>query len=184
MNSKLNFLTALKELSKEFPFCYTKTELLDEPQRIKLHSYSNDLGSLFFWKYRTVYLNLCLDFINSTISGDEFMVQFFELRLFHIRNFSKILEETTNTIDVQMNFPLDSRAFNFDNIYESIFEDCENFVSDELLEEIEQDEREINEIDETELKNRITKETINIIKLMIDESDKIDGFDWLTKILN
>ena len=68
----------------------------------------------------------------------------------------------------------------------SIFyrETMQNFVSDELLEEIEQEEREINEIDETELKNRITKETINIIKLMIDESDKIDGFDWLTKIIN
>ena len=74
MSAKLDFLKALKELKNEFPFFYT------ESQRIKLHSYSNYLVLLFLWKYRTLYLNLCLDFINSTISGDEFINQFFELR--------------------------------------------------------------------------------------------------------
>ena len=58
MDRKLNFLKALNELSKEFPFCYTKTELLDEPQRIKLESYSHHLGSLFFWKYRIRYSSI------------------------------------------------------------------------------------------------------------------------------
>ena len=184
MSEKLNFLKALKELANEFPFCYTKTELLDEPQRIKLHSYSHYLVPLFIWKYRTVYLNLCLDFINSNLSGDEFMDQFLELRQFHIDNFSKVLEETTSIIDVQINFPLDSRALDFKKIQESIFDSCENFVSDELLQELEEDHREINEIDETELKNLIRQQSINIVKIMINESDKIDRFDWLTKIIN
>ena len=69
-----------------------------------------------------------------------------------------------------MNFPLDSRAFNFNNIHESIFDDCENFLSDQLLQEIDEDEREIYEMDENELKNKIREKSINIIKIMIDES--------------
>jgi hypothetical protein len=101
-----------------------------------------------------------LDFINFSISGDEFTEQFI-----HIKEFDQVLKELEVNIQAQTNFPVDSRAFNFNRTISQIYEDSEAFVSDECLESLE-DDRDVGEIDENELRIRM-KEAILIIQKMI-----------------
>lgn len=61
-------------------------------------------------------MNLFFDFINFTISSDEFTEQFIKLRFSHIKEFDQLLKEFEINIQVQTNFPIDSRAFNFNPI--------------------------------------------------------------------
>jgi hypothetical protein len=110
-------------------------------------------------------LELFLGFINFSISGDEFTEQFIKLRFSHIKEFDKLLKELEINFQAATKFPVDSRAFNFSRIISQVYEDSEAFVSDECLESIE-DDRNLGEIDENELRTRI-KEAILIIQKMI-----------------
>ena len=62
-------------------------------------------------------------------------------------------------------FPVDSRAFNFSRIISQVYEDSEAFVSDECLESIE-DDRDLGEIDENELRTRIKEAILRIQKMI------------------
>lgn len=141
------------------------TEQSSDAQITKLKKYVDYLWDLFLWKYKDLYLNLFLDFINFSISSDEFTEQFIKLRFSHIKEFDQLLKEFEINIQVQTNFPIDCRAFNFNRIISQVYEDSEAFVSDECLENLE-DDRDVDEIDDNELRTRI-KKTILIIQKMI-----------------
>jgi len=162
MNQNLRqkeFLVYLKRLTEQ------STLSCKDAQFIKLKKYVDYLWDFFLWKYNDLYLNLFLDFIDFSISGDEFIEQFIKLRFSHIKEFDQLLKELEINIQAQTNFPVDSRAFNFNRIISQVYEDSEAFVSDECLESLE-DDRDVGEIDENELRTRI-KEAILIIQKMI-----------------
>ena len=162
MNQNLRqkkFLVYLKKLTEQSILSYKDAPL------IKLKKYVDYLWDFFLWKYKNLYLNLFFDFIDFSISGDEFIEQFIKLRFSHIKEFDQLLKELEINIQAQTEFPVDSRAFNFNRIISQVYEDSEAFVSDECLESLE-DDRDIGEIDENELRTRI-KEAILIIQKMI-----------------
>jgi len=66
-------------------------------------------------------LELFVDFINSSISGDEFTEQFIKLHFFHIKKFDQLLKELEMNFQAQTEFPGDSRAFNFNTIVSQVY---------------------------------------------------------------
>jgi len=156
------FLLYFKRLTEQSPLSYK-----DAPF-IELKKYADYLWDFFLWKYKNLYLELFVGFINSSISGDEFSEQFIKLRFSHIKKFDQLLKELEINFQAGTEFPVDSRAFNFNRIISQVYEDCEAFVSDECLEII-GDDRDVGEIDENELRTRI-KETILRIQKMMQEN--------------
>lgn len=135
---------------------------------IELKKYADYLWDFFLWKYKNLYLELFISFINSSTSGDEFSEQFIKLRFSHIKKFDQLFKELEINFQAGTEFPVDSRAFGFNRIISQVYEDCEAFVSDECLKII-GDDRDVDEIDENELRIRI-KETILRIQRMIQEN--------------
>jgi hypothetical protein len=136
-----------------------------DAQFIELKKYADYLWDFFLWKYKNLYLELFVGFINSSISDDEFSEQFIKLRFSNIKKFYQLLKELEINFQAGTKFPVDSRVFNFNRIISQVYGDCEAFVSDECLEII-GDDRDVGEIDENELRTQI-KETILIIQKMM-----------------
>lgn len=153
------FLIYFKKLTKQSPLSYK------DAQFIELKKYIDYLWDFFLWNYKNLYLELFLGFINFSISGDEFTEQFIKLRFEHIKEFDKLLKELEINFQAATKFPVDSRAFNFSRIISQVYEDSEAFVSDECLESIE-DDRDLGEIDENELRTRIKEAILRIQKMI------------------
>ena len=64
--------------------------------------YADYLWDLFLWKYKKLYSELFLDFINFSISGD-------------------LLKELKMDSQVGTNFSVDSKAFNFSRIISQVY---------------------------------------------------------------
>ena len=133
-------------------------------QFMELKKYGDYLWNFFLWKYKDLYLELFIGFINSSISGDEFTEQFIKLRFSHIKKFDQLLKELEINFQAITEFTVDSKAFNFSRIISQVYEDSDAFVSDECLENIE-DNRNVGEIDEHELRTRIKEIVLKIQKL-------------------
>ena len=92
------------------------------------------------WKYRDSSIKLFLSFANFNISGDEFTDRFLELELLHVNELNRLINELESSFEFELltAFPFDSRAFGFTSILNlnQIFKDCDTFVSDELLESL------------------------------------------------
>ncbi len=56
-------------------------------QFIELKKYVDLLWDFFLWKYKDLYLELFVDFTNSSISDDEFIEEFIKLFQLFIRSF-------------------------------------------------------------------------------------------------
>ena len=109
------------------------------------------------------------NFLNYEISGDEFATQFLTIRAEHINEYWRLMTQlqfSTLEINVEFfnKFSLDSNAFGVTEIIDSVEEDCDAFVSDELLVEI-GSAREKGEIDENQLCERIEKAFLLISKV-------------------
>ena len=133
-------------------------------QFLKLRNYPGFLYSSFMWNYRFEYLKLCLRFINFTISGDQFAVDFIELRNSHVLEFNQLIHELKTSFKPATKLLIDIRAFGFGQILREIYEDCDVFVSDELLKSIGETSRDPGEIDDNEFYNRIQEATFTIQK--------------------
>lgn len=147
------FITYFKILQEQPNLSYT------QDQSVKLMQYLEFLSDCYMWKHLNKYLKLFTSFTNFSISGDEFTDQFLRLRALHVNECNRLIQELKTSLEQIAAFPIDSRAFGFEAILSQTFEDCDAFVSDELLENI-QDSRaigEIDEIDENQLHARIEK---------------------------
>ena len=134
-------------------------------QFIELKKYDDYLWNFFLWKYKGLYLELFVNFINFSISGDEFTEEFIKLRFSHIKKFDQLLKELEMNFQAGTDFTVDSKAFNFSRIISQVYEDCDVFVSDECLDSIE-DARDAGEIDENELRTRIKEGILKIQKMI------------------
>lgn len=63
---------------------------------MELKKYGGYLWNFFLQKYKDLYLELFIGFINSSISGDEFTEQFIKLRFSHIKKFDQLLIRIRN----------------------------------------------------------------------------------------
>ena len=99
-------------------------------------------SDFFLWKYYNIYLELFVCFTNFSISGEEFTEQF--------------LNQLENNLTVAIELSIHSKDFGFSDLLSQIFFECDAFVSDELLKEIE-DVRKEGEIDENQLRAEIEK---------------------------
>lgn len=153
------FLADFKRLTEKPSTSYNYSQF------IELKKYDDYLWNFFLWKYKGLYLELFVNFINFSISGDEFTEEFIKLRFSHIKKFDQLLKELEINFQAATKFPVDSRAFNFSRIISQVYEDSEAFVSDECLESIE-DDRDLGEIDENELRTRIKEAILRIQKMI------------------
>ena len=153
------FLVRFKKLTEE---SFDK-----KAQFIKLKKDVDYLWNFFLWKYKDLYLELFVDFVNSNISGDEFTEQFIKLRFSHIKKFDQLLKALELEINFQARteFSVNSRAFNFNRIISQVYEDSDAFVSEECLENL-TDKRHAGEIDENEFRSRIQKVILKIQKMV------------------
>lgn len=154
---KKEFLTYFQMLKEQPNSSYRQAQF------IELKKYVVFLFDFFIWKSKDLYLKLFISFANFNMSGDELVSQFFSLRLSHIKEFDQLLKELEINFKAATGFPVDSRAFGFQDIISRVYEDCEAFVSDELLEEIE-DSRDLGDIDENELRTRVEEAILRIQK--------------------
>lgn len=113
------------------------------------------------WTYQDDYFKLLVSFANCSGSGNEFMDRLLELRAFHILESDRLIDEFEINFEQAIMVPINFRAFGFNHLLK--FENCDDFVSNELLETIDVDDsRSIDEIDENQLRARV-EETISII---------------------
>jgi hypothetical protein len=103
------------------------------------------------------------------ISAGKFVDEFIILRISTVTEFNQLMQELINSFKPANKFQIDVRAFGFGSILFQTYEDCNVFVSDKILESIEENFRDIGEINENEFYNRIREATLTIQK-QIDEN--------------
>ena len=156
------FFQALQEQKESF--C-TKEQL------VKLKTYRVLLFDCFLWKYRDSYLKLFVSFLNYNISGEQFSKQLITMRANHIVEFNELIKQLELMSQLEINFEflnkfnLDRNAFGFADIIDLVDQNCDSFVSDELLLEI-GSSRDDGEIDENQLRERIEKA---FLLIMVDK---------------
>ena len=161
--NKEEFIAYFQMLQEQPKSYYTRDQF------VKLRNYIEFLYDCFMWNYRFEYFKLFLSFTNFTISGDEFVDEFMTLRTSTITEFNQLMHELENSFEPATKFLIDVRAFGFGNILRQTYEDCDVFVSDELLKSIEENSRDVGEIDENEFHNRIKAATLTIQKQIYKE---------------
>ena len=147
---KKEFMLFFQKLQEQKDSFYTKEQL------VKLKTYNILLFDCFLWKYRDSYLKLFGSFLNYNISGEEFSEQLITMRSNHIFEFNELMSQLEIDFEFLNKFNLDINAFGFADIIDLVDEDCDSFISDELLLEI-GGSREDGEIDENQLHKRIEK---------------------------
>ena len=165
LKRKKEFILFLQKLQEQEDSFYTKKQL------VKLKTYETLLFDCFLWKYRDSYLKLFVSFLNSNISGEEFSKQLINIRSNHIVEFNELMKQLQLMSQLEINFEflnkfnLDLNAFGFADIIDLVDQNCDSFVSDELLVEI-GGSREDGEIDESQLRERIEKA---FLLIMVDK---------------
>jgi hypothetical protein len=156
LKKKKEFILFFQKLQEQKDSFYTKEQL------VKLKTYEALLFDCFLWKYRDSYLKLFVSFLNYNISGEEFSKQLINMRSNHIVEFNELMKQLQLMSQLEINFEflnkfnLDLNAFGFADIIDLVDQNCDSFVSDELLLEI-GGSREDGEIDENQLRERIEK---------------------------
>jgi len=156
LKRKKEFMLFFQKLQEQKDSFYTKEQL------VKLKTYEALLFDCFLWKYRDSYLKLFVSFLNYNISGEEFSKQLINMRSNHIVEFNELMKQLQLMSQLEINFEflnkfnLDLNAFGFADIIDLVDQNCDSFVSDELLVEI-GGSREDGEIDENQLRERIEK---------------------------
>lgn len=156
LKRKKEFILFFQKLQEQKDSFYTKEQL------VKLKTYEALLFDCFLWKYRDSYLKLFVSFLNYNISGEEFSKQLINMRSNHIVEFNELMKQLQLMSQLEINFEflnkfnLDLNAFGFADIIDLVDQNCDSFVSDELLLEI-GGSREDGEIDENQLRERIEK---------------------------
>ena len=156
---KKEFMLFFQKLQEQKDSFYTKEQL------VKLKTYNILLFDCFLWKYRDSYLKLFGSFLNYNISGEEFSEQLITMRSNHIFEFNELMSQLEINFEFLNKFNLDVNAFGFADIIDLVYEDCDSFISDELLLEI-GGSREDGEIDENQLHKRIEKA---FLLIMVDK---------------
>jgi len=165
LKRKKEFMLFFQKLQEQKDSFYTKEQL------VKLKTYEALLFDCFLWKYRDSYLKLFVSFLNSNISGEEFSKQLINMRSNHIVEFNELMKQLQLMSQLEINFEflnkfnLDLNAFGFADIIDLVDQNCDSFVSDELLVEI-AGSREDGEIDENQLRERIEKA---FLLIMVDK---------------
>ena len=138
----------------------------NDDQSFQIKIYGTFLYDCFVWTYRFKYFKLFLSFTNFSISSDKFVDQFLELRASMIEEFYKLMDELETNFEESLLDKLlsDEVAFGFSDIISETHEDCDVFVSDQLLESMGETSRDPGEIDENEFYSRIKKATLTIQK--------------------
>lgn len=156
LETKKKFLDFFQSLKAQKNSFWTKDQL------VKLKSYEILLFDCFLWNYRDLYLKLVISFLNYNISSDEFAEKFISMRFNHIVEFDKLMKDLQFLRPLQSNFEflkkfkVDMDAFGFADIIDLVEQNCDSFVSDELLLKI-GGSREAGEIDENQFRQRIEK---------------------------
>ena len=150
LKRKKEFMVFFQKLQEQKDSFYTKEQL------VKLKTYEALLFDCFLWKYRDSYLKLFVSFLNYNISGEEFSKQLINMRSNHIVEFNELMSQLEINFEFLNKFNLDLNAFGFADIIDLVDQNCDSFVSDELLLEI-GGSREDGEIDENQLRERIEK---------------------------
>lgn len=150
LKRKKEFMLFFQKLQEQKDSFYTKEQL------VKLKTYEALLFDCFLWKYRDSYLKLFGSFLNYNISGEEFSKQLINMRSNHIVEFNQLMSQLEINFEFLNKFNLDLNAFGFADIIDLVDQNCDSFVSDELLLEI-GGSREDGEIDENQLRERIEK---------------------------
>lgn len=133
---KKEFMAFFQRLQEQKDSFYTKEQL------VKLKTYEVLLFDCFLWKYRDLYLKLFVSFLNYDISGEEFSKQLINMRSNHIVEFNELMKQLQLMSQLEINFEflnkfnLDLNAFGFTDIIDLVEQNCDSFVSDELLVEI------------------------------------------------
>ena len=119
---------------------------------LKLETYSPFFYDFFIWRHATSYYRLCVSFTNFSLNAQEFCDQFFLLRSMHVPACNKLLSELSKSLNPQqlLEFPIDSKAFGFGEIIDSIDEKCCNFID-------------VQHVDENQLRIHI-EEAVSIIQ--------------------
>ena len=165
LKRKKEFILFFQKLQEQKDSFYTKEQL------VKLKTYEALLFDCFLWKYRDSYLKLFVSFLNYNISGEEFSKQLINMRSNHIVEFNELMKQLQLMSQLEINFEflnkfnLDLNAFGFADIIDLVDQNCDSFVSDELLVEI-GGSRENGEIDENKLRERIEKA---FLLIMVDK---------------
>ena len=165
LKRKKEFILFFQKLQEQKDSFYTKEQL------VKLKTYEALLFDCFLWKYRDSYLKLFVSFLNYNISGEEFSKQLINMRSNHIVEFNELMKQLQLMSQLEINFEflnkfnLDLKAFGFADIIDLVDQNCDSFVSDELLLEI-GGSREDGEIDENQLRERIEKA---FLLIMVDK---------------
>jgi len=165
LKRKKEFILFFQKLQEQKDSFYTKEQL------VKLKTYEALLFDCFLWKYRDSYLKLFVCFLNYNISGEEFSKQLINMRSNHIVEFNELMKQLQLMSQLEINFEflnkfnLDLNAFGFADIIDLVDQNCDSFVSDELLLEI-GGSREDGEIDENQLRERIEKA---FLLIMVDK---------------
>ena len=165
LKRKKEFILFFQKLQEQKDSFYTKEQL------VKLKTYEALLFDCFLWKYRDSYLKLFVSFLNYNISGEEFSKQLINMRSNHIVEFNELMNQLQLMSQLEINFEflnkfnLDLNAFGFADIIDLVDQNCDSFVSDELLLEI-GGSREDGEIDENQLRERIEKA---FLLIMVDK---------------
>ena len=163
LKRKKEFMLFFQELQEQKYSFYTKEQL------VKLKTYEALLFDCFLWKYRDSYLKLFGSFLNYNISGEEFSKQLINMRSNHIVEFNELMKQLMSQLEINFEFlnkfNLDLNAFGFADIIDLVDQNCDSFVSDELLLEI-GGLREDGEIDENQLRERIEKA---FLLIMVDK---------------
>jgi len=165
LKRKKEFMLFFQKLQEQKDSFYTKEQL------VKLKTYEALLFDCFLWKYRDSYLKLFVSFLNYNISGEEFSKQLINMRSNHIVEFNELMKQLQLMSQLEINFKflnkfnLDLNAFGFADIIDLVDQNCDSFVSDELLVEI-GGSREDGEIDENQLRERIEKA---FLLIMVDK---------------
>ena len=76
---------------------------------------------------------MVISFTKFTISGDEFIEQFMKLRTSTVTEFNQLIQELKASFEPETKFLIDARAFGFEDIITETYEDCDVFVSNQLL---------------------------------------------------
>lgn len=163
LKRKKEFILFFQKLQEQKDSFYTKEQL------VKLKTYEALLFDCFLWKYRDSYLKLFVSFLNYNISGEEFSKQLINMRSNHIVEFNELMKQLMSQLEINFEFlnkfNLDLNAFGFADIIDLVDQNCDSFVSDELLLEI-GGSREDGEIDENQLRERIEKA---FLLIMVDK---------------
>lgn len=150
------FLEFFHDLQKQKYLFYTKKQLHI------LETYKILLFDCFLWNYRDLYMSLFKDFLNFDISADNFTKNLINLRFNHIKEFDQSIKQLHVMSQLEMDFEFlntinfNKNEFGFADIIDLVEQDCDSFVSNELLLEF-GDIRKSGEIDENQLRQNIKK---------------------------